>query len=156
MIATVAEQELAAHGVYVSVTSGVSMRPLFRTHRDTVILARPEGTLSRGDVALYRVPSGKLVLHRILAVRDGEYLCRGDNTYRVEHIPFGDVIGVLTAFRRGKGRRHEVTERGYRFYVCFWQAIYPIRYVCHAVYRFFFRMAHGVFRAIFRRGEKKN
>ena len=39
---TAVESELKKNGVYASVTSGVSMRPLFKTNRDMVILKRPE------------------------------------------------------------------------------------------------------------------
>lgn len=125
------EEQLRLHGVYVSVTSGTSMRPLFRTHRDTVILGRPTGTLRRHDVALYRIPSGKLVLHRVLVVRPTEYLCRGDNTFRLEHVPHTVVVGVLTAFRRGTNRRHSVNEPLYRCYVWIWRLLYPLRYLIH-------------------------
>jgi hypothetical protein len=36
------------------------------------------------------------------------------------------VIGVLTSFCR-KGKQYDTTDRGYRRYVRFWDAVYPLR-----------------------------
>ena len=36
------------------------------------------------------------------------------------------MIGVLVRFNR-RGKLHDVSEPGYRFYVRFWNAIYPLR-----------------------------
>jgi signal peptidase I len=119
------EDVLLRDGTYASVTSGVSMEPLFRTHRDMVIFKRAEGEMKKYDVVLYR-SSGNYVMHRIISVRAEDYVIRGDNTYTKEFVPKGDVIAVLVAFNR-KGKRHEVSEVGYRFYSRLWHYLYPIR-----------------------------
>lgn len=137
---TIAE-ELATHGSCASTTRGPSMRPLLKTGRDVVVIEVPKGDLRRFDVALYRYPSGKYVLHRVIRVREDEYLIRGDNTYQMEHIPKEWVIGVLVRFNR-KGRSHSVNERPYRAYVAFWNFIYPVRHVLHALRRLAGRAYH--------------
>ena len=147
------ERELEEYGVYASITAGVSMRPLFKTGRDMVIIEKPKGELSRFDVALYRSRSGAYTLHRVIRVKDDEYLIRGDNTFRIEHIAKDRVIGVLTAFNR-KGKRHSTSELGYRIYSRVWNFIYPVRYLIHLprlilgkVYRKFFRkIYHKLFK----------
>ena len=41
------EQELSRHGSYASLTSGNSMSPLFKTHRDVVVLVKPEKKIKK-------------------------------------------------------------------------------------------------------------
>ena len=139
------EEEFLKHGTYATNTVGVSMRPLFKTHRDMIIVKKPQGELSKYDVALYKVRE-KYILHRVIAVRENEYIIRGDNTFRKEHIPKENVIGVLVAFNR-KGKRHEVTETGYKIYSRVWHFIYPVRYLFNLANR----ILHKIYRTIFRR-----
>ena len=60
---------------------GVSMLPMLRQGIDSVVLSPLPGALRKYDLPLYRYPSGKYVLHRIVKVREQAYLCMGDNTY---------------------------------------------------------------------------
>lgn len=119
------EDLLQKDGRLVYKTKGTSMEPMLRQNRDLVIIEVPSSRLNKYDVALYR-RGEQYVLHRVIGVADGYYRIRGDNTYAVERIPFENVIGVLKSFNR-KGKTHVVTERGYRFYARFWNAIYPLR-----------------------------
>ncbi len=119
------EDILACDGRLVYKTRGVSMEPMLRQNRDLVEIEVPAGRLKRFDVALYR-RRDQYVLHRVIQVKDGYYRIRGDNTYALEHVPDGDVIGVLKGFVR-KGKQHSVDARGYRCYVFVWNALYPLR-----------------------------
>lgn len=119
------EELLARDGVLVYKTRGVSMEPMLRQNRDLVTIRVPASRLKKYDVALYK-RGDSYVLHRVIGVADDHYLIRGDNTYTVETVPDSAIIGVLTAFKR-RGKAHDVTERGYRLYVRFWNAIYPLR-----------------------------
>ncbi len=144
------ERELSEHGFYASNTLGTSMRPLFKTHRDMIVVKRPEGELRKYDVALYVTPKGKYILHRVVRVKNKIYLIRGDNTYRLERVPKEWVIGVLVKFNR-KGKMHTVEERGYKIYSRIWHFIYPVRYLV-----WFFKRAPGaLFRRIFQRKSQK-
>lgn len=119
------EELLARDGFFVYRTRGVSMEPMLRQNRDLVTIRVPASRLKKYDVALYK--RGKAyVLHRVVAVKDGYYLIRGDNTYALETVPDSAVIGVLDSFQR-KGKQTGVENRGYQFYVRFWNAIYPLR-----------------------------
>ena len=119
------EDILQRDGRLIYKTKGTSMEPMLRQNRDLVIIEVPSAHLRKYDVALYK--RGDLyVLHRVIDVKDDHYRIRGDNTYAIEQVPFDAVIGVLKSFNR-KGKLHTVTERGYRFYVRFWNAIYPLR-----------------------------
>ncbi len=119
------EDLLARDGRLIYKTKGVSMEPMLRQNRDLVQIEPPAGRLRRFDVALYR-RGERDVLHRVIRVKDGYYLIRGDNTFALERVPDAAVIGVLKGFQR-KGKMHTVTERGYRCYVSVWNAIYPLR-----------------------------
>lgn len=122
---TTFEEILSRDGRLIYKTRGVSMQPMLYQNRDLVIIETFERRLKPYDVALYR--RGKqYVLHRVLSLGDGVYYIRGDNTYTIETVPEGNVLGVLTGFVR-KGKQHQVTELGYRFYSRFWHFIYPLR-----------------------------
>ena len=70
------EQVLEREGVYVATISGVSMYPMLRNRRDTIVVTPCKGRLEKYDVPLYRVGK-KYVLHRILEVRPDSYVIRG-------------------------------------------------------------------------------
>ena len=139
------EKMLEESGSYASVTSGVSMRPLFRTHRDVVILESPPEHLKKYDVALYRI-NGKYILHRVIGIDEEKkvYIIRGDNTFHKEYIPFDKIIAVLKAFNR-KGKHHSVEEKGYVFYARFWNFIFPIRCLVRAPLTLYSRLKNRFF-----------
>ena len=119
------EELLEKDGRLVYRIRGVSMMPLLRQKRDLVVIEPAKGRLKKYDTALYR-RGRSYVLHRVIGVTEKGYLIRGDNTYTIEKVPEGDVIGVLTQFSRG-GKSHSVTEKGYLLYVRLWDGIYPLR-----------------------------
>lgn len=133
------EEILTRDGKLVYKTKGRSMEPMLRQNRDLVTIEVPVSRLQKYDVALYKRGT-RYVLHRVIEVKEGYYLIRGDNTYSLEHVPEENVIGVLTAFQR-KGKQHDVSEPGYRRYVRFWNAIYPLRAGFARCYRWAARVA---------------
>ena len=93
------EEVLEQKGVYVGPTVGISMLPMLKNRRDTIIVRPKTERLKRLDVALYH-RGNDYVLHRVLQPVDGAYIIRGDNCYSDELIPEEDVFGVLTEFFR--------------------------------------------------------
>ena len=127
------EEILDRDGILVYRTRGTSMEPMLRQNRDLVVIRPSAARLRRFDAALYR--RGEMyVLHRVIRVKDGYYLIRGDNTFALETVPDDAVLGALTEFQR-KGKTISAQSRGYRFYVRFWNAIYPLRYLYHGCRR---------------------
>lgn len=125
------EEVLKSQDTVGFLTSGESMRPLLRTHKDIVVISRPHHPLRVGDVPLYK-KSGveKLILHRIIGVEsDGTYIIRGDNTYRKEYIPQSNVVGVMTALYRGGKYIDCSTSRTYKIYVKINRILYPVRWL---------------------------
>ena len=133
------EESLEKYGIFASRTRGTSMWPVFRTHRDTVYIVKPEGTLRPRDIALYTASDGRYIMHRVYRVKENEYIIRGDNTYVTEHVPHDAVIGVLMEFDR-KGKHHTVKDKDFRLYSAVWTFFYPIRFVLYHIARFFWHL----------------
>ena len=122
------EDMLEEYGYIVYTNVGVSMMPLLRQGRDlfTVRKKGPE-RCKVGDVVLYKRPPDKYVLHRIVEVRDGDYVLLGDNCICREYgIRDADIVGVMTGYVRN-GRRHSTEEAGYRLYRFVWLHTIPLR-----------------------------
>lgn len=105
---------------------GVSMLPMLRQGKDTVELSPLPEKLKKYDLPVYQYPSGKVVMHRVVSVENGYYLCLGDNTYEYEKILPEQLIGLVSAFKRAD-KRIEVTNRSYRLYSRLWVASFPVR-----------------------------
>ena len=92
---------LSENGIFVSTTVGLSMYPMLRNRKDTIMIERYQGRLKKYDVPLYRSGS-RYVLHRIIEVRSDSYVIRGDNCYVNEYgITDEQILGVLTGIYRG-------------------------------------------------------
>ena len=79
------EQQLEQHGSLVYTNVGDSMLPLLRERRDLLIIEkRSPGRMKKYDIVLYRRPSGKHILHRVLKVRKSDYVIAGDNRWERE------------------------------------------------------------------------
>ena len=112
-------------------TSGISMRPMLREHRDIAVIERVNRKLKKNDVPLYRrAGCDKLVLHRILKVTDNGYVIRGDNLYYKEYdVTDEDIVGVLKAFYR-EGKYYDcATSKTYHIYIVLNRLGFPFRYL---------------------------
>ena len=105
---------------------GVSMLPMLRQGIDSVELAPLPKRLKKYDLPVYQYPSGKYVMHRVVDVKDDHYVCLGDNTYKYEHITHEQMLGVVSAFKRGQ-KRIKADALSYRIYSRLWVASYPLR-----------------------------
>ena len=125
------EAALERDGVYAAMTDGGSMRPLFRTHRDVVMIKPLTDEPQKYDAVLYRL-GDKYVLHRVIGYdkSGGVYIIRGDNTFVKERVPRQAMIGVLSAFRRGSSYK-SIDALSYKVYCRVWNFLYPIRFLVH-------------------------
>lgn len=120
------EDILDREGIYVSTTVGVSMYPMLRNRKDTIIVTSCKERLKKYDVPLYR-RGEEYVLHRILEVREDSYVIRGDNCIQKEYgIKQEQIIGVLTGFYRGE-KQVDMNSFTYKCYSRIWPALYPMR-----------------------------
>ncbi|MGN0574810.1 MAG: S24/S26 family peptidase [Ruminococcus sp.] len=121
------EEEIEKSGKIIYTNVGDSMMPFIKQGRDVLVISRAEGKLKRYDVPLYKRDSGQYVLHRILKVRENDYVICGDNRCSREYgITDKHIIGVLTGIIRD-GREIPVTDRKYRIYVHLWCDFFPVR-----------------------------
>ena len=135
-------QECLAQGQNVRFSPrGISMLPMLRQGRDTVVLSPVPELLEKYDLPLYRREDGQFVLHRIVAVGE-KYTCMGDNQFLPESgLSHTQMIAVVSAFTRN-GKEYSVDEPGYRLYCRFWHYSRPVR----RVWRFGIRVLRRIFR----------
>lgn len=120
-------QELEQRGRLVYTNVGVSMMPLLRQGRDLMIIQkRGPQRLKKYDAALYLRGDGRLILHRVLKVREHDYVIVGDNCRQKEYVAEEQILGILTEVVRD-GKRFPVTDRKYLLYVHLWCDFFPIR-----------------------------
>ena len=105
------EEVIAEKGAYIGPTVGVSMLPMLKNRRDTIVVKAKTQRLKRLDVALYK-RGDAYVLHRVIQPIEDGYIIRGDNCYSDEHILEEDVFGVLTEFFR-KNKHYLCTDEKY-------------------------------------------
>ena len=106
---------------------GISMLPMLRQGRDSVLLSPLPDVLKKYDLPLYRRDDGKYVLHRIIDIGE-TFTCIGDNTFEKETgLRRDQMIGLVTAFYRGT---HEISVKNpaYLLYCRIWHYSRPIRH----------------------------
>lgn len=127
MIKTNYEEELNRKGKFTYTCSGVSMLPLLGQHKDLFTIEKKQGRCKKYDVVLYKCPPKSYVMHRVVEVRENDYVILGDNCLNKEYgIRDEDIIGVMTSFVRD-GKEYSVSHRGYRMYAAMWYFLYPLR-----------------------------
>ena len=79
------------HDVDISIT-GASMNPtLFEG--DTITVKKAT-TYDVGDVLVF-IYKDELLVHRLLKIQEGHFFCKGDNSFRLEDLPYEDVVGKV-------------------------------------------------------------
>lgn len=119
-------ESLAAGKSFRFSPRGISMLPMLRQGKDSVILSPVTGKLKKYDIPLYQRDDGAYVLHRITKVED-TYTCIGDNQYDYEPgIRQDQIIAVLTSFYRGE-KEISADALSYRIYSRLWHWSRPVR-----------------------------
>ena len=121
---------LEHQGFCVCGISGSSMMPMLRMGKDTIVLEPIKRKLKKYDVIMFKRPStGKYVCHRIIKIKNGNFLICGDNQWQREYgIKESDIIGILTGFYR-KEKYISVNNFWYKIYYHFIVASWPIRMI---------------------------
>ena len=115
------EEYLEKNGSMTYSNVGTSMMPLLKQGRDLFTVTKKGSERCRKyDVVLYRRPPDKYVLHRVVKVRENDYVILGDNCINKEYgITDDDILGVMTSFVH-KGKQHTVNDMIYRIYSHLW------------------------------------
>ncbi len=111
------EEYINEHGSITYKNKGTSMLPLLREGKDLfTIEKKSKNRCKTGDVILYRSKDGKYLLHRIIKVRNNDYVILGDNCINREYgITDEDIIGVMNSFVRD-GKEHNIEDKTYKIY----------------------------------------
>lgn len=134
-IAAVISERVAAGQTVELPPRGISMLPLLREGRDSVLLSPKPERLRRYDIPLYRRDDGSYVLHRVVGLEGGGYNMCGDNQYAIERgITDEQIIAVVTKIRRG-GRLFDVGHPIYRVWCALWCVSRPLRHLILRVLR---------------------
>lgn len=114
-------------GFLVSTIVGISMYPLLRQRKDSVHIVKINKTLKKNDVILYQRDSGQYVLHRIIKIKNGNYIICGDNQWQKEYgITDEHIIGLMIGYYR-KEKYHTVNSFGFKIYTFIIRLTRPIR-----------------------------
>lgn len=125
------EELLRERGYIVYTNVGYSMLPLLRQRRDIIEIRakKPDQRFKKYDTVLYKL-HGKYILHRVIQVRENDYVICGDHNIQKEYgITDEKILGIMTrVIRDGKSidcQRNKL----YRLYVHLWVDFFPIK-VC--------------------------
>lgn len=131
---TTYEEYLDEHGELTYRNVGVSMLPMLKQDRDLfTVKKKTTDRCKKYDVVLYRRPPNQYVLHRVVEVREKDYVILGDNCiFREYGIKDEDIIGVLTSFVH-KGKTYSVNDIRYKIYVQFWCRSYSLRMIAKKI-----------------------
>ena len=123
------EEIIERDGRLIYTNKGNSMMPLIKEGRDLLVIEKKDGRLKKFDVPLYKRDTGQYVLHRIIKVRQSDYVICGDNRVNMEYgITDRHIIGVLTAVIRNS-KELPVSSTKYKLYVRLWYLLFPFRFV---------------------------
>lgn len=138
------ERYLDMYGKMTYRNVGVSMLPMLKQDRDLFTLEKKTSKrCKKYDVVLYRRPPHQYVLHRVVKVREDDYIILGDNCERKEYgICDQDIIGVMISFVH-KGKTIKVDDFRYQIYVHVWYWSYPVRRQLMKCRRLLSRVWHG-------------
>lgn len=119
------EEIIAELGYYSASVHGSSMYPLLIDHRDSVFIKK-KPRYDKYDVILFRRTDGQLVLHRLIKIKNGSYICSGDNDRVFERVDPRSVIGYMAEFSR-KGSVKRADSFLYRAYGRIWGFSMPTK-----------------------------
>ena len=107
--------------------NGISMLPMLRQGKDSVILTLPV-KIKKYDMPLFETSTGNYVLHRVVKFNhDGTFDCMGDNCFRAEkNIRMEQVIAVVDGFYRDD-KYYSVNYVPYRIYCVIWNYTRTLR-----------------------------
>jgi len=111
------EEYIEKNGSLTYTNVGVSMMPLLRQGKDLFTVTKRNGErCKKGDVVLYKRPPDQYVLHRIIEVRENDYVILGDNCVNKEYgIKDSDILGVMTGYIKNQ-KEHSISDNSYKLY----------------------------------------
>lgn len=147
-------EDAIQRGNFVIHPHGVSMWPMIRNGKDSVIINPVEGRLKKYDLPVYLDNKGRYVVHRVIDVTDKGYIICGDGLYEIEYdITDKNILGIVTGFFR-KEKYISCDDKKYLRYVHFWvdnfylrkptiKTVRKLRRVKHLIKEYSYRIIMG-------------
>lgn len=141
-------QEVLQHyGHYTGVTKGTSMWPMLHENKDNIIVLKTNGRLKKYDVPVYIAANGKYTLHRIIRVREKDYVIMGDNLLEKEYVNDSQICGRLAGYyKNGKTYVDCDSSFFYKLYSRIWVFLIPVRPCIIALHRLLSKMKRRLLR----------
>lgn len=127
-------EQLDAGGNAVFAIHGTSMKPMMKDRIDSVRIKKPTDAPQKYDIIFYRRDDGHFVLHRIVGVKNGSYICRGDNQI-VDEFPVKNenIIGIVTDYTKN-GSFKSIDCLSQKIYSRFWVNTVAFRKLKRRIY----------------------
>ena len=94
MVFSFLKKRMNSQGTVSVKIGGLSMMPVLQP--DSLVQVRSEQYYDIGDVIVFYYKStDSIIVHRILDRKDGEYICKGDNCFRLERVGDVDILGKV-------------------------------------------------------------
>jgi SAM-dependent methyltransferase len=102
-IISLVKEVLAKQGVYEFAASGYSMCPFIKSQDSISLSAVKEEILEPGVIAGFVNPQGgQFTVHRIIAVKNGKFLFKGDNCFKPDGWVLDEnILGYVCQIKRG-------------------------------------------------------
>lgn len=115
--------------------TGNSMSPFLIHQRDKIIISKPNGKFTRGDMVFYQRLSGQYVMHRIHHLDPaGKLYLVGDAQREIEGpIDAQQVFGIIHQVIR-KGKLIQKGDFWWDFFAKVWIRIVPLRRIILRIY----------------------
>lgn len=132
---------LANNGTVKLTITGNSMRPLWHSRKDEVVLQRCEpDNLKKYDIPLYQREDGKYIIHRIIKVKRDTFDIVGDAQTEIERdVPKSSIIAVVSEFTH-KGKLVKCSNTLYKIYSFLWCLVRPMRRFIFKAYGFLIKI----------------
>ncbi len=119
----VSYEDLVKNGHLIVNPVGISMWPVIKTGRDTVLIEKQEGRCKKYDIPLYKDKAGRYIIHRIIKVTNDGYVICGDGVcYREYGVKDENILGVVKAIYRGE-KYISVESFGMKLYSRIWTGL---------------------------------
>ena len=114
------QEQLETGGSASFISHGTSMKPLLKNGENKITLIKPTKDPKKYDIIFYRRDDGRFILHRIVDIKDGCYVCRGDNQFQDEFpVTKDSIIAVLIEYTKN-GKTKKIDSFSQKLYARFW------------------------------------
>lgn len=132
LLPIIKEKLISGSEISIQVVGG-SMRPFF-IDRVTEVTLKQTPILRKGDICLFLLPNEKMVLHRLIQIKDDRLVMRGDAMVSKEFTSPSQVLGKVISYSH-HGKTIQTNSHSFRFWSLMWKWMFPCRRVLLGISR---------------------